>query len=181
MGQGIDGAFRPLQALNRDIGVDQHQQPVAQFAGSLQIVDMPGMQDVETAIGRHQRFTLGTRHPQQRQQIGQIDDAALPGALTLQGLYQLGPRNGRGAQFADREAGGLIGQMRRIGDRQLRRQSRRQCGNHRIAGPGHVIDLLGMGWQMQGRRRVPEQRHALFAPRDQQRLQFKLGQHGLTA
>ena len=133
---------------------------------------MAGVQDIEAAVGQHDLAALLSGPPNQPERRFLGNDAR---AGPCAALIELGQGHGRGAEFFDHEAGRAVGERRGLAYCIPRGQGRGQRRDHRIARAGHVIDLVRLGRQMQGRRGGREQAHAVFATRDQQGLQIEFG------
>ncbi len=83
---------------------------------------------------------------------------AVPGLVTATPAATLARRDGVGERFADRER-------------------RRDRGDDRVAGTGHVEDAMGLGGHVEGRLAALDQRHAGGAAGDQDGADRDLGKH----
>ena len=133
---------------------------------------MARVQDIETAVGQHDLAAVLSGPPNQPERCFLGNDARAGPAAAL---IELGQGHGRGAEFFDHEAGRAVGERRGLACCIPRGQGRGQRRDHRIARAGHVIDLVRLGRQMQGRRGGREQAHAAPATGDQQGLQIESG------
>jgi hypothetical protein len=77
--------------------------------------------------------------------------------------------------------GRQVGQRGRLRQRQPRRQSRREGGDHRVTGAGHVEDLACPRRQVHRGLPRPDQAHPVLATGDQQRLDPAIFDQGLGA
>ncbi len=90
----------------------------------------------------------------------------------MQRVQQFGLGHGRGALLSDRDAGGDVGQHRRLRQRRAGRQSNGERRDQRVTGAGDVGDLT----------RPRREMHRRFAAADQgQAFGRALDQHGLAA
>ena len=85
-------------------------------------------------------------------------------------LRELLCRYGRGADHADDDTRGIVGQRRRISHRGTGRQREGQRPNHRIARTGDIVDLAGLCGNVPGDSFSLVQTHPFFAARNEHRL-----------
>ena len=79
-------------------------------------------------------------------------------------------RGGRGAELADHDARGGVGEGRGLGQSRAGAQGQRQRRDHRVAGAGHVEDLARGRGDVHRPPAALEQAHALLAARDERRV-----------
>ena len=114
----------------------------------IQIAHVAGMNDVEAAIGEDNFLTLGTGILDGDQQLCFGHHTTAQASFLVHRTAQFRRRHHSGAQFADHDTGGNIGQRHRIFHGSTGRQRHRQHGNHRIAGAGHIKYFPGPGRQV---------------------------------
>ena len=74
-----------------------------------------------------------------------------------------------GADLADDDAGGRVGEPRRSSEARAGGERRAQHRDDRVAGARHVIDFARFGGERGGSRRSLDQQHALLAAGDEHR------------
>jgi len=115
-----------------------------------------------------------------QQQLVEAQYAPLGALLALHGATQFRGADGGGAELADDDAGGEIGQGHGLRQVLASSDGAGQGGNHRVASTGDVEHFAGAGRQVQGAVAGAQQGHAVFATGDQQRTELQLG-HQLLA
>ena len=58
--QRVNRAASAFEFANGSIGIDSHDQTITLFARLLQVANMAGVDDVETAVGKYNTFPRGT-------------------------------------------------------------------------------------------------------------------------
>ena len=170
-GQVVDRTRVALQAPHRGVVVHRHHQPVAQGAGLFQIIDVTGMEDVETPIGHHDALTAGARRVHLRQQFVLTTNAATARLrATTHRPRQLGRADRRRAQLGHHNPCGHIGQGHRLVHRHAGRNGGAQRGHHGVARAGHIKHLLRPRRQVQRGVTACQQGHAFFATGHQDRV-----------
>lgn len=86
----LHGACRTFQNTRTGIGIQRDDEMIAEFTGLLKKIDMPGMQQIEAAVGHHQpaaRSAQTFAHLDHRSQIDQL--GILQGHLKIECMVQL--------------------------------------------------------------------------------------------
>ena len=91
--------------------------------------------------------------------------------------HQLVEFDRRGAELADDDPGGGVGEPHRLRERIPDGGGQSQNGDNRIAGPGHVEYLLRAGRLEMHRARRLDQRHAFFRAGREHGLDTAVAQH----
>ena len=78
--------------------------------------------------------------------------------------------HGRRSEFTDHDARRIIRQFRRRAQRRAGRQGQGQRADHGVSRPGHIIDFPRARGNMHSGFFLFKQAHALFAARDQHRM-----------
>src|SRR5882762_5102106 len=92
------------------------------------------------------------------------------GAIALETGDQFVARHGGGAEFADDDGAGVVGNFRRFQGRRAADQCEREEGDRRIACTGNVEDLTSFGRNMMRWSVLLKEHHAMFAECDENAL-----------
>ena len=134
---------------------------------------MAGVQDVETAIGEDDLLALGAGILDRGEQLLDGHHAALGAFLALHRAAQLRRADAGGAQLADHDPGGQVGQCHGLWQFLAGRDRSGQRRDDGIAGTGDIEHFTGTSRQVQRRVIGTQQGHAVLATGDQQRIQLE--------
>ena len=155
-----DGPARPLQSAYGCIAVDGDDKPVTKPASLLEQRDVADVQQIETSIGENNALVIGLpkRHAVRKFLVSEHAVFAMQGNLRAQSSEQFMLLYRHGADLANNNAGGDIGQLNcRLG-LQTGRQAKRQHRDHGVACAGDVENLARLlQVQRSGCRDVPGQ------------------------
>ena len=145
----------------------------------LQVADVTGVQEIETAVGHHDTFAVGARVGDCGEQFRLADHTVTGIVLLAQHAAQVGYGDGRGTELAHHDPGRQVGQCGRLRQRQPRRQPRREGRDHRVTGAGHVENLACPRRQVHRGLPRSHQAHPILATGDQQCLDPAVVDQGL--
>ena len=140
---GLHRAGRPLQPRRRGVAVEPDDQPVARHLRLPQQRDMTGMQQVEAAVGESRSSAPGgaSARPGRARPAAASPCRRCRGSRpSSQAPSSLGVDN-RGADLADDDAGGDVGEARRVARADAGADAAPNAATDRVAGTGDIVDL----------------------------------------
>src|SRR6516165_4980231 len=141
---GLYRPLRPLEAPDRMVGVERHDEPVARRAGLGQQMDMARMDQIEAAVAEPDPETAPTPLGDTQQRPLGIHDLFVAGdyiaASQLLGQITAADHGGSGPR--DGNPGCDVGETGRFHEIPVARECRSQCRDKGVAGARYVGDLL---------------------------------------
>ena len=139
---------------------------------------MAGVQQVEAAVGEADAPPLGPPAPHPLQRLGRLHHLGLAVGqpLVAQRAGKLVGVDHRGADLADDDSAGQVGQPRRVLQRRPGGQGCGEGGDRRVAGAGDVEHLARLAVQVGGGAIGRHHRHAQLAAGDHHGADAAVGQ-----
>ena len=145
----VDRTLGPLESPDRMIVVEPDDEHVAQFCASLQQRDMPGVEDIEAAVGEDDLLPALAGGPDLDQHLVERAGATqLAGPLAEQVVVDLLDGDRGDAEDLDLEPGGGVGKAGRVDPVEPVGPRGGQCREHHIARAGHIVHLACGGGDM---------------------------------